>query len=268
MIGRRYMATKKEWTEYFELINDRQPSAEEVLAAIESGEISFSEKSSPKNKQTITVNKNSFKNYFNWLKESWVHPVNSHYVSGKYYGLITLGIAALTLGIAIWFIYRNTARSIGSAMSPLFGNGFESSSDNVATNIFLPAVLLIAILYLAIVISGFVTKRLVFQESEFSLNETFDYYGRMFSIILLINVFVLLFAMLSSVVLAMSAMYISITIVGFIGTYSVFSSISKTKLDSFYAALIGNVVFGGIFGVIALITITTIGKQVMLSIFS
>lgn len=262
------MATKKEWAEYFELINDRQPSAEEVLAAIESGEISVSEKVLTKNKQTITVDTNQLKNYFNWLRESWVHPVNSHHVSGKYYGLITLGLAALTLGTGIWFMYRNTARSIGGAISPLFGNGFESSANTIATNIFLPAILLVAILYLAIVVAGFVTKRLIFQESEFSFNEAFDYYGRMFSVILLINVFVLVFAMLSSVVMAMVILYISITIVGFIGTYSVFSSISKTKLDSFYAALIGNVVFGGIFGVIAFTAIATIGKQVMLSVFS
>lgn len=262
------MATKKEWTEYFELINDRQPNAEEVLAAIESGEISLSEKSSTENKQTITVDKNQLKNYFNWLKESWVHPVNSHHVSGKYYGLITLGLAALTLGIGIWFMYHNTARSIGNATSSFFGNGFESSSNTIAANIFLPAILLIAILYLAVVVAGFVTKRLIFQESEFSFNEAFDYYGRMFSVILLINVFLLVFAMLSSVFMAMVILYISMTLVGFIGTYSVFSSISKTKLDSFYAALIGNVVFGFIFGVIAFIAVTTIGKQVMLSIFS
>lgn len=130
------MATKKEWAAYFELINDRQPTAEETLTAIESGEISLESNggtTNTANKAELTEDANRVYtnakqhagNYWTWIKPLLIHPSQNKDVVGALFLWITFAIASVAGALSVSNTIR---RGVNSAL-----NTYSSFSNETAT---------------------------------------------------------------------------------------------------------------------------------------
>lgn len=156
------MATKKEWAAYFELINDRQPTAEETLTAIESGEISLESNGGTTNTAkkvelsedanlVYTNAKQHAGNYWTWLKPLLIHPSQNKDVVGTLFLWITFAIASVAGALSVSNTIR---RGVNSAL-----NTYSSFSNETAairsqlsafnTQFFFYTVIAFALLYVA-----------------------------------------------------------------------------------------------------------------------
>jgi len=154
------MATKQEWQEYFSLINDRQPSADEVLAAIEKGEITLGnqEQTIPKAEITEDANrvytnaKQHAGNYWTWVKPIIVNPSRSSDASDNTLFLwVSFVIASLTGAFSFSNVIRrglnvalNSYSSFGTDLTKI-----RSQLSALNWQLFFYVVIIFAIFYLA-----------------------------------------------------------------------------------------------------------------------
>ncbi|MGO3318871.1 MAG: hypothetical protein ACTILW_07120 [Leuconostoc carnosum] len=154
------MATKQEWQEYFALINDRQPSADEVLAAIEKGEITLGnqEQTIPKAEITEDANrvytnaKQHAGNYWTWVKPIIVNPSRSSDASDNTLFLwVSFVIASLTGAFSFSNVIRrglnvalNSYSSFGTDLTKI-----RSQLSALNWQLFFYVVIIFAIFYLA-----------------------------------------------------------------------------------------------------------------------
>lgn len=198
MIGRKGMATKKEWTEYFELINDRQPNAEEVLAAIESGEISVhtndtqTNSTAPKAELSEDANrvytnaKQHAGNYWTWIKPIVVHPSEQTNVTSNIFLWLTFAIATITGAFSFSNVVRrglNTAYQSYSSFSGSEATTVRQQLSSFNTQLFFYTVVVFAILYLA-AIPGL----LLINRQAFNLKTNVLKYLKWFAPLALINI--------------------------------------------------------------------------------
>ncbi|MGX7051719.1 hypothetical protein [Leuconostoc palmae] len=130
------MATKKEWIEYFELINERQPTDKEIVKAIEEGEIDvkITEKSTVKPSElsadadrVYTNAKGSIGNFFTWVKPLVVHPSQTE-TSRTLYLWIIYVFATLTSTLTVTTLVRRLLDSTMQSYSK-----FRAVPEQVAT---------------------------------------------------------------------------------------------------------------------------------------
>jgi len=154
------MATKQEWQEYFALINDRQPSADEILAAIEKGEITLGnqEQTIPKAEITEDANrvytnaKQHAGNYWTWVKPIIVNPSRSSDASDNTLFLwVSFVIASLTGAFSFSNVIRrglnvalNSYSSFGTDLTKI-----RSQLSALNWQLFFYVVIIFAIFYLA-----------------------------------------------------------------------------------------------------------------------
>ncbi|QEA33751.1 hypothetical protein FGL89_06270 [Leuconostoc carnosum] len=154
------MATKQEWQEYFALINDRQPSADEILAAIEKGEITLGnqEQTIPKAEITEDANrvytnaKQHAGNYWTWVKPIIVNPGRSSDASDNTLFLwVSFVIASLTGAFSFSNVIRrglnvalNSYSSFGTDLTKI-----RSQLSALNWQLFFYVVIIFAIFYLA-----------------------------------------------------------------------------------------------------------------------
>ncbi|WP_100665206.1 hypothetical protein [Leuconostoc citreum] len=172
------MATKKEWTEYFALINDREPSAEEVIKAIESGDISINANSNTKDgafaeaelsEKTHKAYKNAKKqagNYWVWIKPILGHPSEHANVTGTIFLWLTFAIASITGALSFSNVVRRSLNAAYQSYSAFSGNSqatmIRQSLDAFNMQLFFYAVVIFAILYLAALPGLLLVNRTVF----------------------------------------------------------------------------------------------------------
>lgn len=187
------MATKQEWQEYFSLINDRQPSADEVLAAIEKGEITLGnqEQTIPKAEITEDANrvytnaKQHAGNYWTWAKPIIVNPSRSSDASDNTLFLwVSFVIASLTGAFSFSNVIR---RGFNFALNsdPSFGTDLTKMRSQLSAlnwQLFFYVVIIFAIFYLA-ALPGL----LLLNRRYFTVKQTVSKYLRWFVPLSVIN---------------------------------------------------------------------------------
>lgn len=198
MIGRSYMATKKEWTEYFELINDRQPSAEEVLAAIESGEISFhtneTETISTGSKAELSEDANRVYtnakqhagNYWTWIKPILAHPSEHTNVTGNVFLWLTFALATVTGAFTFSNIVRRGLNAAYQSYSSFSGS--EAATVRQQLNSFNIQLVFYAVVIFAILYLAAIPGLLLINRNVFNLKTTVSKYLKWFAPLALINI--------------------------------------------------------------------------------
>lgn len=134
------MANKQEWIEYFELMHHRQPTADEILAAIEEGDISLSHSKVANSATTqrelsqdvnhaYSTAKHHAGNYFVWLKDRMMMP-SKHAMLDEQFSVtflwITYALASLVAALTVW----NFCRRIVNAAVATVGS-FTGTSDSL-----------------------------------------------------------------------------------------------------------------------------------------
>lgn len=160
--------------------------------------------------------------FWNWLLVAWKSPTlysNGHHLNGvTAYGLLTL-FTTLTMTLRMmldgWIGFTGF-------LSALIGLGF---------------------IYFAVIFGGFIVKNVVYQDKAYTFLKSFDWFGRLFAIpVLLMGVAsVFTFLNLNTVVMLLSG--ISYVIVIGATQYTLYHAVNHSTLDLFYKYLLATVIY-------------------------
>lgn len=179
------MTSRKEWEEYFELINNRKPNADEIAAALEKGEFTDAHAEAAKAEAKVEAElkkdgkeiskgmeetkeqageafnkaKQHAGNYFGWLKNRALHPmkyVNEDKPNQLYLWLTFALTTVLSAGI-FWNVIRRifavmedaVRSSYGSSYSSSYTRGIADLAGRVLPSVFFNFVVVFVILFLA-----------------------------------------------------------------------------------------------------------------------
>ncbi len=197
-------------------------------------------------------------NYWNWLLNAWKNPTGEGTVEANN-AFLTFGILILFNTLTIFFAAFHAGRTLTSGINsfssqfqstsnPFSGNAFQISNPVGITTLF-PILISVALYLFSIILGGFVVKRLIYQNTNFTFIKAFDYYAKLFSINTVLTVLSALLAILN--IISLSALLFIISILLF--TAGLIFAISQTEDDSsinpFHKYLFALVVNGLIMGI-------------------
>lgn len=271
------MATKNEWQEYFELMNDRKPTEEEVNAALAAGEIdaevvveevvtpvqptqpvAASVQTTDYKKSSVDTEeiKKQLSGFWGWTKDAVKNPALADgQEAPKFYGLISLALSSVIFAASITgLIYLLLKGSIFQKILGELGIGGQNviamwtevtkfttimpSVGNVATRVFMYMLVLGALMYASIVLATFVARRYVLQDASFDFMRAVDVIGR--GVVFAQLAWVLIFLEGYLNLLGHHAyILIFVLIAAFLfgAFYALFTAVNHSTLNNFYAVL-------------------------------
>ncbi|AND78561.1 DUF6574 domain-containing protein [Streptococcus pantholopis] len=249
---------KEDWVDYFAAINGRMPSDEEIAQALMAGEfvendeetgiektaqnpgVKPSDDAVPQLASTVAGKGSSlFKDFWGWLVSAWQSPT-SEVPTNKYNGYVAFGLLTLFYTIAVFVMIRR-AVGIGTFYVNNFSRFFgeESSFANpVGPSAFFMILIAAALYIFSVIFSGFVARRLVYKETDFTFSKSFEWYGRLFSINIILSAVSAFFALIGLSLLSFFVLSVSVTIFGLATTFALAQSKNVSGMDMFYKYLI------------------------------
>ena len=116
---------KTDWLEYFEVVNERAASPEDIAAALAAGEFSVEE-----TLENEIVDRPKL-NYFKWLLQTLLHPLSGDFHETRLYhlainfvliiGMMSLGMAIIVRSSTLFFIVLTLTAVINLLFNFLFG---------------------------------------------------------------------------------------------------------------------------------------------------
>lgn len=283
------MATKKEWQEYFELMNERKPTNEEIEAALASGEFEADvvieetvevvetpvEQPAPESATSAPSKaavdsekiKRELNGFWGWVKDALKNPeLEVNTPTPKYYGLSVLILSvlgfAITLTTAVYkiaaatgvFSLLDTAREYASA---------TPSASGIVTRVFFYLVLLGVLIYGGILVATFVARRYVLQDTSFDFKRAVHALGR--NLVPGLGAWLLAFvaALLGLRLIIVIGVSAALLVASFASSFTVFTSDNRSKMNHFYATLTSVIVVGAIMGLMMYIGGETLINNIM-----
>jgi len=273
------MATEKEWREYFELMNEREATDEEIQVARSARDIDADEiveevnvetrQTAPKQKaETHTVGTilpvvpSIVSEFFAWVKGTLAEPdVFEDTTQATRFGWTTLGLNAIVMGLmGAVFFNRVTSTVYSLAQQMNVYNSREvvniMSSANNFFGIFCIVGLAIFVITLSAVLAMWATRRGIFQDKTVTFNNSVAFTGRLMVFVLLANVAALLSIVLTITGLFFLFFFIALVLFGTINMYVLFTSNNYTTMNRFYVSLlayfVNGLIISGVFWLILL----------------
>ena len=196
----------------------------------------------------------TMKGFWTWLVSAWKSPT-SEVESSKVNGYLSLGLTAFFFAIVANYNIFSTIgiMSFGMYNGPTFN-----------FKIFFVSLIAAALFLFSIILGGFVVKRLVYQDRSFTFNKAFDWYGRLYAIVLPFIAVSALFALLGIIHLSLFFTWIGLLLVGVGATFALIYSKTNNSMDPFYKYLLAIIVNGVItlfFSFIAFSLLTSIAMM-------
>ena len=196
----------------------------------------------------------TMKGFWAWLVSAWKSPT-SEVESSKVNGYLSLGLTAFFFAIVANYNIFSTIgiMSFGMYNGPTFN-----------FKVFFVSLIAAALFLFSIILGGFVVKRLVYQDRSFTFNKAFDWYGRLYAIVLPFIAVSALFALLGIIHLSLFFTWIGLLLVGVGATFALIYSKTSSSMDPFYKYLLAIVVNGVItlfFSFIAFSLLTSIAMM-------
>ena len=196
----------------------------------------------------------TMKGFWAWLVSAWKSPT-SEVESSKVNGYLSLGLTAFFFAIVANYNIFSTIgiMSFGMYNGPTFN-----------FKVFFVSLIAAALFLFSIILGGFVVKRLVYQDRSFTFNKAFDWYGRLYAIVLPFIAVSALFALLGIIHLSLFFTWIGLLLVGVGATFALIYSKTNNSMDPFYKYLLAIIVNGVItlfFSFIAFSLLTSIAMM-------
>ena len=193
----------------------------------------------------------TMKGFWTWLVSAWKSPT-SEVESSKVNGYLSLGLTVFFFAIVANYNIFSTIgiMSFGMYNGPTFN-----------FKVFFVSLIAAALFLFSIILGGFVVKRLVYQDRSFTFNKAFDWYGRLYAIVLPFIAVSALFALLGIIHLSLFFTWIGLLLVGVGATFALIYSKTNNSMDPFYKYLLAIIVNGVItlfFSFIAFSLLTSI----------
>ena len=196
----------------------------------------------------------TMKGFWAWLVSAWKSPT-SEVESSKVNGYLSLGLTAFFFAIVANYNIFSTIGIISFGM-------YNGPTFNF--KVFFVSLIAAALFLFSIILGGFVVKRLVYQDRSFTFNKAFDWYGRLYAIVLPFIAVSALFALLGIIHLSLFFTWIGLLLVGVGATFALIYSKTNNSMDPFYKYLLAIIVNGVItlfFSFIAFSLLTSIAMM-------
>lgn len=190
----------------------------------------------------------TMKAFWAWLLSAWKSPT-SEVETKSSNGYIALGLLSFLSGTSLYLSIFRTASYVYSA-APFHLAGSASFDFKH----FFLSVLSAAFSIFSIILGGFVVKRLIYRDDSFTFNKAFDWYGRLYAIVLPIITLAVLMNLLEALALGILLNAAAILLVGIGATFALIFSKNNSNLDPFYKYLLAIVVNGVIVFICGLIS--------------
>lgn len=176
----------------------------------------------------------TMKGFWTWLVSAWKSPT-SEVESSKVNGYLSLGLTVFFFAIVANYNIFSTLGiiSLGMYNGPTFN-----------FKVFFVSLIAAALFLFSIILGGFVVKRLVYQDRSFTFNKAFDWYGRLYAIVLPFIAVSALFALLGVIHLSLFFTWIGLLLVGVGATFALIYSKTNNSMDPFYKYLLAILING------------------------
>ena len=174
------------------------------------------------------------KGFWAWLISAWKSPT-SEVESSKLNGYLSLGLTVFFAAIVVNYNFYNIIHSVSF--------GFYSS-PTFDFRLFLVSLIAAALVLFSIILGGFAVKRMVYKDGSFGFNKAFDWYGRLYAIVLPFVALSALFSLLGIMSVSLFLAWIGLVLIGVGATFALIYSKSSTSMDPFYKYLLAIIVNG------------------------
>lgn len=176
----------------------------------------------------------TMKGFWAWLISAWKSPT-SEIESSKLNGYLSLGLTVFFAAIVVNYNFYNLIYSVSF--------GFYSG-PTFNFRLLLVSLIAVALVLFSIILGGFAVKRMVYKDESFSFNKAFDWYGRLYAIVLPFVALSALFSLLGIMSVSLFLAWISLVLIGVGATFALIYSKSSTSMDPFYKYLLVIIVNG------------------------
>ena len=196
----------------------------------------------------------TMKGFWTWLVSAWKSPT-SEVESSKVNGYLSLGLTVFFFAIVANYNIFSTIGiiSLGTYNGPTFN-----------FKVFFVSLIAAALFLFSIILGGFVVKRLVYQDRSFTFNKAFDWYGRLYAIVLPFIAVSALFALLGIIHLSLFFTWIGLLLVGVGATFALIYSKTNNSMDPFYKYLLAIIINGVITIIFSFIAFSLLASIIMM----
>lgn len=196
----------------------------------------------------------TMKGFWAWLVSAWKSPT-SEVESSKVNGYLSLGLTAFFFAIVANYNIFSTIgiMSFGMYNGPTFN-----------FKVFFVSLIAAALFLFSIILGGFVVKRLVYQDRSFTFNKAFDWYGRLYAIVLPFIAASALFALLGVIHLSLFFTWIGLLLIGVGATFALIYSKTNNSMDPFYKYLLAIIINGVITIIFSFIAFSLLASIIMM----
>lgn len=196
----------------------------------------------------------TMKGFWAWLVSAWKSPT-SEVESSKVNGYLSLGLTVFFFAIVANYNIFSTLGiiSLGMYNGPTFN-----------FKVFFVSLIAAALFLFSIILGGFVVKRLVYQDRSFTFNKAFDWYGRLYAIVLPFIAISALFALLGVIHLSLFFTWIGLLLIGVGATFALIYSKTNNSMDPFYKYLLAILINGVITIIFSFIAFSLLASIIMM----
>lgn len=313
--------TKQDWIDYFEAINGREPSQEELTQALLAGEyrdelhqiapvveevqpsvaepttvvppvqaqsqavvqnqqqtvtpVNISQGQQVNGQQVYNVSVavpaayTSFLSQFcTWLVSAWKAP-NSGQASHPRNGYLAIGLLTLFASLNAFVTSNKAVNFANGAINSFNASVYDTGySMGMGFGDYFKFFLAFGLLFASLVLSGFIVRKVVFKEQHLTLAQTFERYGRLFSLNILLFAVSALLLLLNVFGLAGIILTINLVILAAASTFAIANFDNGNPLDKFYQYLLAVLLNGLILGISLVLISSVVGDMFMGSLFS
>ena len=198
------------------------------------------------------------KGFWAWLVSAWKSPT-SEVESSKVNGYLSLGLTVFFFAI----VANSNVYSIIN-MFRVYSLSLYDVVPSLNFKVFFVSLIAAALFLFSIILGGFVVKRLVYQDRSFTFNKAFDWYGRLYAIVLPFIAISALFALLGVIQLSLLFTWIGILLIGVGATFALIYSKTNNSMDPFYKYLLAIIINGVITIIFSFIAFSLLASIAMM----
>ena len=200
----------------------------------------------------------TMKGFWAWLVSAWKSPT-SEVESSKVNGYLSLGLTVFFFAI----VANSNVYSIIN-MFRVYSLSLYDVVPSLNFKVFFVSLIAAALFLFSIILGGFVVKRLVYQDGSFTFNKAFDWYGRLYAIVLPFIAVSALFALLGVIHLSLFFTWIGLLLIGVGATFALIYSKTNNSMDPFYKYLLAIIINGVITIIFSFIAFSLLASIIMM----
>ncbi|HFI0119524.1 TPA: DUF6574 domain-containing protein [Streptococcus suis] len=218
-----------------------------------------------------------FKQFRDWIWSAVKAPTSVVAQSHKYNGWVSLSLIALFAALTIYIPLNGIASGVTDFTSGLAGlfngeigygsYGYQAPQFSLGLDILFKSFIGIFLIIFSIVFAGFVVKRYIYKEEQYTFAYTLEYYGRLFAVNAFLYAIAAVASLLGLFTISGIASWLALTAMSAASVYALANFKNTSNMDSFYRYILAIFVNGLIIFISTLIAFSIIGRMFLAGLF-